>query len=62
MALTVNSNFPPTVSTFFCTQIVNIAVRFDWKVVELCKSVENKREAQTLLSVMRLYAGTSSEL
>ena len=35
MALTVNSNFPPTVSAFFCTQIVNIAVRFDWKFVEL---------------------------
>ena len=35
---------------------------FDWKVVELCKRVENKREAQTMLSVMRLYAGTSPEL
>ena len=33
MALTVNSNFPP----FFCTKIVNIAFKFDWKVVKLCK-------------------------
>ena len=62
MALTVNSNFPPPVTTYFCTQTVNIAVKFDWKFVELCKSVENKREAQTLISVMRLYAGTSPEL
>ena len=47
MALTVNSNFPPPVTTYFCTQTVNIAVRFDWKVVELCKSVENKRDVQS---------------